>query len=401
MAASDLTKEEMKQIKQGNEKCRQWLKENIGWKEEAWPEIPKVEKSDSEVLVEAFPIMGIEKYMGNADKAERIAYFPQIKMAHNATRAVTWLKFDKSLKENVFIVDGKLIEDPKGLKGMDVMLQRLQQWTGIKTHFAFASANIARVKAQGKGLGTSAAAGGAAAMAFTEALMPELKKNNRFLSTFARYFSGSGTSSACGGWSIWLSHKGINPMESYGVRFDKGESNIRVVAVPIPSKVKTEDAHGSGEASEFYADWARHKGEKCIKLMEAVKADGIGAIGRIAELDSINLFHILVSGKGFFNWEPETLDLLRKVNLMRKEEGLTCYASMDTGPSLAIITTRKESGQVKGIIEEYVNGLGHAEDWPVHSVEKAGPPRLLPLKQKEDVLTAEAKRILKGKGITV
>lgn len=401
MAAEDFTEEELEQIGEGNERCKQWLKENVSWKEESWPEIPKIGESDAEVLVEANPIMGIEKYMGNADKVERIAYFPQIKMCHDATRAVTWLKFDKSLKENVYVVGGKFVEDAKKLKGMVVMLEKLKEWTGIKTNFAFVSDNIARVPAKGKGLGTSAAAGGAAAMAFTHALMPELEKNTRFLSTFARYFSGSGTSSACGGWSIWLSHKGINPMESYGVRFDKGESKIKVVAVPIPSKVKTEDAHGSGEASEIYQDWARHKPAKCIKLMEAVKADEIASIGKIAELDSINLFHVLVSGKGFFSWEPETLDLLRKINLLRKEEGLTCYASMDTGPSVAVITTKKEAEQVEGIMEDYVKGLGHAEDWPVHFVDKAGPPKVLPLDQKEKVMTEDVKNILKEKGISV
>jgi diphosphomevalonate decarboxylase len=401
MGALDLTKTELLAIKKGNENCKTWLKKNIGWEEEKWPKIPKVKESDAEVLVEAYPIIGIEKYMGNADKAERIAYFPQIKMCHDTTKAVTYLKFDKSLKENVFIVDGKLIEDTKGLKGMDVMLERLNEWTGIKTKFVFVSENIAKVPAKGKGLGTSAAAAGASAMAFTEALMPELKTNSRFLSVLARYFSGSGTSSAAGGWSIWLSYKGIKPLESYGVRFDKKEeTNLKVITVPIPSKIKTEDAHGSGEKSEWYQDWAIKKPEKCIKLMEAVKADDINAIGRIAELDSLNLFHILVSGGSFFSWEPETLDLLRKINLMRKE-GLTCYASMDTGPSLAIITTKQEANKVKTIIEDYVKGLGHAEDWPVHFVDKAGTPKVLPISQKETILNENVKNILKAKGIEV
>ena len=383
MGALDLTQSQLEEIKKGNEKCKEWLKKNIDWREENWPNISKTEKSSAEVLVEAYPIMGIEKYMGNADKDERIAYFPQVKMCHDTTKAVTYLRFDKSLKENVYIVDGKLIEDTKGLKGMDVMLQRLDEWTGIKTKFVFVSENIAKVQAKGKGLGTSAAAAGATAMAFTEALMPELKTNTRFLSTLARYFSGSGTSSACGGWSVWLSYKGIPALESFGVRFDKKpETNLKVVAVPIPSKVKTEDAHGAGEKSEWYQDWAVKKPEKCIRLMDAVKADDVATIGKIAELDSLNLFHILVSGGGFFSWEPETLDILRKINLMRKE-GMNCYASMDTGPSVAIITTKQEANKVKGIIEDYVKQMGHAEDWPVHFVDKAGAPKVLPTSQKK------------------
>jgi len=401
MGAADFTKKQLEEIKKGNSRCRQWLKENIGWKEEEWPKVPHVEQSDAEAVVEAYPIMGIEKYMGNADKAERIAYFPQIKMCHDTTRTLTYLRYDKSLKNNVYIIDGKVVEDVKGLKGMEVMLQRLNEWTGIKTKFLFVSENIAKVPAKGKGLGTSAGAAGASAMAFTQALMPGLAKNTRFLSALARYFSGSGTSSAAGGWSVWLSHKGIPPLESYGVRFDRGESKIRVVAVPIPSKIKTEDAHGAGEKSEWYVDWALKKPEKCLRLMDAVKADDIAGIGRIAELDSLNLFHILVSGGGFFSWEPETLDILRKINLMRKEQGLACYASMDTGPSVAVITTKKEAEQVRGILADYVKAMGHAEDWPVHFVEKAGGPKVLPLKDKEVLLNENVLRILKERGISV
>jgi len=399
MAAVDLTGEELNIIEEGNEKCKQWLRDN-GWEEEDWPKIPRVEESEAEVLVEAYPIMGIEKYMGNANKAERIAYFPQIKLTHDTTRAVTYLKFDKNLKENIYIVDGKLIDDAKNLKGMDVLLQKLEEWTGIKTKFIFVSKNFAKVPAIGKGLGTSAAAAGATAIAFAHALTPTLVNNNRYLNVLSRYFSGSGTSSVAGGWSIWLSYKGINPLDSYGVRFDKGETNLRVVAVPIPSRVKTEDAHGSGEASEWYQDWATKKPAKCLKLMEAIKADDVAAIGRIAELDSLNLFHILVSGKGFFSWEPETLDLLRKINLMRKEAGLVCYASMDTGPSVAIITTKQDAEKVKEIISAYVKNMGHEKDWPVHFVDKAGSPKVLPIEEKSIVLDDNVKALLQEKGVT-
>ena len=399
-SAADFTQEELESIKQGNEKCREALKENIGWKEEPWPEIPKFEHVEGEALVEAYPIMGIEKYMGNADKAERIAYFPQIKMCHDTTKTIAYVKFDKSLKENLLIVDDKIAQETD-LKGMDKFVKKFREWTGCKTNYLLISKNFEKVKAKGKGLGTSAAAGGALAYAFTQATMPKLLGNKRFLSVFSRYFGGSSTSSVAGGWSIWLSHKGIDYKDSYGVRLDNGETKLRVVAVPIPSKIKTEDAHGSGEKSEWYTDWAVKKPEKCIKLMEAIKKDDVDAIGRIAELDSLNLFHILVSGNGFFNWEPETLELLRKVNMLRKERGLTCYASMDTGPSLAIITTKEQAEEVKREIEAHLKEMGREKDYPAHFVDIAGEPKILPSGEKGALFTDAAKGILKEKGVEI
>lgn len=400
MAASDLSEQELESIRLGNEKCRQWLEENIGWREQEWPEIPTVEESDAEALVEAYPIMGIEKYLGNADRGARIAFFPQVKMCHDSTKSVAYVKFSKEFKESVCIVDGK--ETPLDeVKGMQKFVERLREWVGIKTNFLYIFKNEAKVKAKGKGLGMSASGAAAAAKAFAEALVPEISDNARFLSVLARYSSGSGTSSAVGGWSVWLSHKGIDPLESYAVRFDRGETKLRAVVVPIPSTIKTEDAHGAAEASELYQYWATRKPEKCIRLMEAVKADNIAMIGRAAELDSINLFHLLVSGKGFFNWEPETLGLLRKVNLLRRERNLTAFATMDTGPSVAVITTKAEANEVKAGIEEYAKAQGKEEEWKVHFADVAGAPKKLPLKELERLLTNEVREILKKKDMQV
>ena len=397
MSSKDFTEQDLEKLKEGNEKCRQWMKNN-GWKEEPWPEIPKIQETESEGLAEAFSIMGLEKYLGNADKPKRIAYFPQIKLTHDSAKTVAYVKFSKKLTEDFCIVKGK-VEPTKSLKGMDKFVEKLREWTGLKTHFVLVSDTIEKVKADGKGLGTSAAAAGAIAAAFTQALFPNLIHNKRFMSTFARYFSGSGTSSTAGGFSIWLSYKGIDEKESYGVRLDKGNVDIRIVTVPIPSRIKTEEAHEAAEASELYRPWALGKSEKCLKLMEAIKNNDVKTIGQMAELDSINLFHLFVSGGQMFNWEPETLSVFRKLTLLRKEKGLIAYACMDTGPSVAIITTKKESEQVKQEVEKHLAEIGCK--WPVYYAEMAGSPNLLPLSQKGIVVTEPVKQILKERGIEV
>ena len=340
--------------------------------------------------------MGIEKYLGNADKTNRIAFFPQIKMCHTSSVTKTYIKFSKDFDEDVVVVGGK-VHDIENVKNMDTMIKRLREWTGLKTHFVFVSDNFEKIKANAKGIGMSASAAGATAKALSEVVLPDLSNNPRFLSQFARYFSGSGTSSAAGGWSMWLSHKGIDPKESYGVRFDDGKTNLKILMIPLPSKIKTEDAHGSAMGSEMYRYWAINKPEKCLKLMEAIKNDDVDAIGKIAELDSLNLFHLLVSGGSFFNWEPETLGILRKVNLLREKKDLTAYASMDTGPSVGIITTKDDAKEVKKEMEKYLESENL--DCPMYFSDLAGPPETLPLDQKSEVVTDDVKALLKEKGI--
>ena len=397
MSVKDFTNEDFQKLEKGNEKCKAWLKES-GWREEEWPEIPKIEEIEGEGLAEAFAIMGLEKYLGNADKARRIAYFPQIKMTQDSAKTIAYVRFSKDLKKDICIVKGK-ITSTKDMKGMDKFIEKLRDWTGLKTHFLLISDTIEKVKAEGKGLGTSASAAGAIATTFSQAIFPKLLENRRFLSVFARHFSGSGTSSVAGGLSTWLSHKGARDEDSYAVRFDEGDVNIRVVTIPIPSKIKTEEAHEVAEASEWYRDWALKKPEKCIKLMEAVKKNDLKEIGRIAELDSINLFHLFVSGGQMFNWEPETLEIFRKICLMRKEKDIKAFACMDTGPSIAIITTKEESNIIKGEIEKYLKEIG--KSWPVYFTEMAGAPRVLPIEQKKILMTEEVKKILEEKGIEI
>ena len=395
MSSKDFTGADFKNLKKGNDKCRGWLRKN-GYKEELWPKIKKTEESDSEGLAEAFSIMGIEKYLGNADKAKRIAYFPQIKMSHDSAKTVAYVKFVPELKSDVCIVKGKIMET-KDMKGMDKFIEKIRAMTGLKTHFVLVSDTIEKAKTDGKGLGTSAAAAGAIAAAFSKALFPDLMGNKRFVGVLSRYFSGSGTSSVAGGFSIWLSHKHIADNESYAVRFDKNDVDIRIVTVPIPSLIKTEEAHGAAEASEFYRHWALQKPEKCLKLMEHVKNNDVKSIGRIAELDSINLFHLFVSGGQMFNWEPDTLSIFRKICMLRKESGITAYACMDTGPSIAIITTKSESKEVKKEIESYISSMG--KKWPVYFADMAGSPNILPVNKRNIVLNSSMKEILEEKGI--
>ncbi|NOX71930.1 MAG: hypothetical protein GXO64_04520 [Candidatus Micrarchaeota archaeon] len=393
----EFAKEELEMIENGDKEVMQWVRENVGWIEEEWPKIPQKEEVSGEAYVKAHPILGIEKYLGMCDKSERLAWFPSLKFTNDSFTTKTWIKFDPSLSEDVIIFGDELAGD-KDRKRYLKIIDKFREWTGCKTKCVVVSKHIPKIPAKAKGLGLSAASGGAAAKAIIEAALPELNGNKRFLNVLSRYLSGSSTSSSAGGFSVWFSHYGIDSKDSFAIRLDE-KNDVKLVVVPIPKSIHTANAHDAAQKSELYKYWATNKPKNVLKLMEAIKKNDVHAIGMIAELDSLNLFHLLVSGDGFFNWNDITLAVLTKVIELRKEHGLCAYCSMDTGPSVAIITNSADAENVKSEIEAFLKEKG--EEYPVYIADEAGAPEVLPLEQKKELLTDEVLAILKEKGVEV
>lgn len=389
------------EIKKGNDAIKHWVLANVK-KEEVWPLIKKRDFANAEVCVQSHPILGIEKYLGMADKDNRVAHFPSVKLTNDAFRTKTWLKFDSSLKEDVVILNDKIAEG-KELGRVQKILSHFRNLTGIQTKCAIVSKHFCKIPGtKAKGLGLSAASGGALGKALVEAGIPELTDNNRFLNVVGRYLAGSATSSVAGGFSVWLSHKGIKSEDCYAIRVDDGKNDIRLVVVPIPAAFKTEEAHEEAEASWFYPYWAEHKSANVLQLLKAIKENNTPEIGRLAENDSWNLVHMMASQGTVISWEPATLAVLRHVVFnLRKEKGLVAYCSMDTGPSIAIITTKKDAPQVKTEIENLLKTMVNQAEYPVYLADLAGSPVKLSLSEKSEILTEPVKQLLKQKGITL
>lgn len=386
------------EIKKSNEDIRRWLAAELTWKEEAWPAIKKRASAIGEACVQSYPILGLEKYLGMADKDNRIAHFPSVKLTNDSFRTKTWLKFDHALKEDIVILNDKIAEG-KELARVQKILSHFRMLTGIQTKCAIVSKHFCKIAGtRAKGLGLSAASGGALGKALVEAGVPELANNNRFVNIVGRYLAGSATSSVAGGFSVWLSHKGINSEDCYAVRVDRGTSDVQLVIVPIPAAFKTEEAHEEAEQSWFYPYWAKHKGANVRTLLRAIKANDIAAIGKLAEDDSWNLVHLMASQGTVISWEPATLAVLRHVVFhLRKEKKLAAYCSMDTGPSVAIVTTKKDAPMVKTEIENVLKGMVNAAEYPVYLADLAGPPVKLPLAEKDEIVTETIGKLLQSR----
>lgn len=306
----------------------------------------------------AYPMQGVLKYHGLSDWTQRIAFLPSISLNNAAAHTTTLVEFDPALPFDSAIIGG-IPAQGRELERVVTVLDAVRSLAGISSRARVVSRNVLRTKVAGKGLGTSASAAAALACAAVSALFgPELAGHTRFLSTLARLLAGSGCRSTAGGLALWLSYPGISPTESYAVRLDRHNelADVALITVPIDSRIslKTEQAHHDAPNSIFFRSWMLARGDEVRECISAVRRGDWRTIGQLAELDSMRLHGVTMSGsreQRIIGWEPENITLFRLCNDLRAR-GVPVYASTDTGPTVVFITHRDHAPTVVAAIHD-------------------------------------------------
>ncbi len=327
----------------------------------------------------AYPIQGVLKYHGLWDWSLRTAYLPSISVNNDAAYSLTLVEFDPALAEDVVII-GSETAAGRPRERVVATLDAVRRAAHSASSARVVSHNRVRATRTGKGLGTSASASAALALAAVAAAFgPELVANTRFTSCMARLLAGSGCRSATGGASLWLSYPGITHEESYALRLDtRGElDEVALLTIPLDSRIglATEQAHRDAPHSPFFESWLSGRGPEVLECMEAIWQGDWHTLGQLAELDSIRLHGVTMSGSRenkLFAWEPENITLFRLCNQLRSQ-GVPVYFSTDTGPTTVLITHRS--------LEERVAASVQAAS-PAFEVVRghiAGPAEIVPL----------------------
>ncbi len=312
---------------------------------------------------QAYPMQGVLKYHGLADWQARIAFLPSISLNNDAARTVTLVEFDPALITDEASLGGQPAQG-RELERIVQTLDAVRGLSGVRVAARVTTRNLLKSRVAGKGLGTSAAGAAALAAATIGALYgPELVANPRFLSAFARLLAGSGCRSAAGGLALWLSYPGLAHAESFAVRLDAEEqlAEVRLITVPIDSRVglKTEQAHHDAPNSSLFRAWMLSRGDEILECLAAARRGDWRTIGQLAELDSMRLHGITMSGSRehkLIGWEPENITLFRMCDDLRTR-GIPVYASTDTGPTVVLITHRDYEQAVVAAINALDLGL--------------------------------------------
>ncbi|MDW8083648.1 MAG: hypothetical protein RMI49_00395 [Candidatus Caldarchaeum sp.] len=298
----------------------------------------------------AHPMEGLVKYHGLKDWSLRIPYHDSISVNLEAFTTETEIEFG-NFGEDIAVVDGETLKG-RELERVKSVVNYVKHLAGIEENFRMFSKNSIP-KGAVKGLGFSSSAGAAlAAAAYKAARLDEqYGMDYKLLSRIARRLAGSACRSVVGYFARWFA--GSSDEDSYAVCIaERKDFDIRVVVVPLYVDFKTEDAHREAEASSFF--WARVESaqRRCDQLERAIKQGDFIEFGELVELDALELHAVTSTGpRRMILATPDSWRVVALVQELRKE-GLRCYFSMQTGPTVFINTLPEDTANVKAAVED-------------------------------------------------
>jgi diphosphomevalonate decarboxylase len=302
---------------------------------------------------EAYTMQALVKYHGLKDWGLRLPYHDSISV--NTTCMKTEASITDSERGGVFI-EGK--QNDSANSRLQGVVSKLDHSRKV-TDFRIDSRNVPSGKA--KGIGYSSSAGAALTLLSHSLLVggvPDLTK----LSRTARLFAASASRSLVGGFSRL--YAGKEDEDTYAKRFaDAKVMDLRMVIVPLPSRVRTEDAHREVLTSPFFQARVESAQKRCDEMEQAILANDLDAVGRLAERDTLELHSLTMTGdSGLIIMTEDSIRIIRKVRELRGG-GVRAYYSMQTGPSVFINTSERDQGIVLSAMKKlgyraYLSGVG-------------------------------------------
>ncbi len=149
-----------------------------------------------------------------------------------------------------------------------------------------------------------------------------------------------------GGFSIWYANR---RGRSYAEQLAPANSiRLRTLIVPIPSTIKTDKAHADVLTSPLFKARLAYMKGVLQRMRRAIGRKDVSEICRLAEVDTLNLHAITMTGKlGTILVSPLSIMIMDEVRRLREEEVLPVWYSLDTGPSVFINTTPNTASKVE------------------------------------------------------
>lgn len=296
------------------------------------------------VTAVAHPIQGLMKYHGLLNPAKRIPFHDSISVCEGALFSTTTVEADQSVEADSFKINGAEPSE-REMERIRVVLDEIRNRQQSSVHLRVKSENSLR---DAKGVGFSAS--GMAALGYAANRALEAGLNDRELSEAVRLGAGSATRSLAGGFAIWYADRDGG---SYAERLPcPAQESFRMLIAPIPSKVKTDEAHREVLTSAFFTARIRSVRHNVKEMASAVRSGDLVKVCEMAETDTLSLHAVTMTGSArMVLWEPKTIEIIKVVQRLREEDGVPCWFSIDTGPSVFINTDSDHVLQAKAALE--------------------------------------------------
>jgi phosphomevalonate decarboxylase len=310
----------------------------------------------------AYAIQGLIKYHGLKNPKLRIPYHDSISVCMKSLDTVTTVEAGNGLGRDRIRING--VNPTTGEEARArIVIDKLREIADNKTRVRVESRNA---KVKGKGLGFSASGFAALGLAASKALGLSLEP--RELSEVVRLGAGSASRSLVGGFSIWYAdRKG----RSYAEQLASATSiRLRTLIVPVPSEIKTDKAHADVLTSPFFRARLAYLKGVLQRMKRAIGKKDISEICRLAEVDTLNLHAITMTGRmETILVNPLSIQIMDRVHRLREEEEVPVWYSLDTGPSVFINTTPNAARRVeKSIRELSANVISSVPGGPAETV---------------------------------
>jgi phosphomevalonate decarboxylase len=311
----------------------------------------------------AYAIQGLVKYHGLKNAKLRIPYHDSISVCMKSLPTTTTVETKHSLSSDKIRIDG-LVPSKKETARVHAVVNALRALAADKTGLRIESRNP---NVEGKGLGFSASGFAALGLATSRALGLDLETDE--LSEIVRLGAGSASRSLVGGFSIWYANRSGR---SYAEQLAAASAiRLRTLIVPIPSAIKTDKAHADVLTSPFFKTRLAYVHGVLQRMRRAIARKDVSEICRIAEIDTLNLHAVTMTGKlETILVSSLSIRIMDEVRKLREEEGVPVWYSLDTGPSVFINTTPKAASKVERRIRELSD--------VVLSSDPGGPAEIVP-----------------------
>ncbi|HXW36904.1 MAG TPA: hypothetical protein VEJ36_03240 [Nitrososphaerales archaeon] len=301
----------------------------------------------------AYTMQALVKYHGMKNPALRIPFHDSISV--NTTCMMTEATVSDEARGGVFI-EGKTSDSANAR--LDTVMASISHGSR-SADFRFDSRNVP--KGRPKGIGYSSSAGAVLTLLAHRMLAgdtPDL----RDLSRKARLFAASASRSLVGGFSRL--YAGDDDHSTFAERFaDSSTMDLRMVVVPLPSNVRTEDAHREVLTSPFFEARVKSAQKRCDEMEAAIMGNDLERLGTLAEKDTMELHALTMTGENrLIIMNEDSIRIIRKVRELRSG-GADAYFSLQTGPSVFINTSEKDQSRVHRAISRlgytaYLSGVG-------------------------------------------
>src|SRR5260370_27825740 len=307
-------------------------------------------------------MQGLVKYHGLKNQRLRIPLHESISVCMKSLPTITTVEAKPGLSADKIRIDG-LVPTKKEAARVHALVDRLRALADDKTRLRIESRNA---NVDGKGLGFSASGFAALGLATTRALGLNLETDE--LSEIVRLGAGSASRSLVGGFSIWYANR---KGRSYAEQLASASSiRLRTLIVPLPSTTKTDKAHADVLTSPFFKARLAYMKGVLQRMRRAIVRKDVPEICRLAEVDTLNLHAITMTGKlGTILVNPLSIGVMKEVLRLREEEMGPVWYSLDTGPSVFINTTSKAASKVETRIRALADN--------VLSSDPGGPAEIL------------------------